>query len=113
MLAEELPRPDPADPGVLVLDVGSLQQVSSTALKQLAKYHALLQAAGSGLVLSGIGGPLRESLARTGLLARVGEQNVLPPDPHLGASLDAGARRGRELLAERQQARASSVSREA
>ena len=101
-LAERLPAPDPKRPGVLVVDVGALQQLSSTALKQVAKYHDKLAAAGSGLVLAGIGDRAREVLAQTGLLGKLGEQNVLPPDPHLGATLDAGLQRGRELLSELQ-----------
>ena len=76
---------------MLVVDVGALQQLSSTALKQVAKYHDKLAAAGSGLVLAGIGDRARDVLAQTGLLGKLGEQNVLPPDPHLGASLDARA----------------------
>ena len=42
----------------------------------------------------------REVLAQTGLLAQIGEQNVLPSDAHIGGSLDAGWRRGHDLLAE-------------
>lgn len=37
---------------------------------------------------------------RTGLLEMLGTENVLPPDPHLGASLEQGRARARELLAE-------------
>jgi SulP family sulfate permease len=99
-LAERLPAPDPNRPGVLVVDVGALQQLSSTAIKQVAKYHHELAAAGSGLVIAGIGDRARETLAQTGLLAQLGEQNVLPPDPPLGASLDSGLQRGRGLLSE-------------
>ncbi len=61
---------------------------------------------GSGLVLTGVEPNAREVLARTGLLAQLGEQNVLPSDPHIGASLDAGRQRGRDLLAELAAARA-------
>jgi sulfate permease, SulP family len=104
-LGERLPVPDPAAPGVLVIDLGALQHFSSTTLKALGKLHAILVEAGSGLVLTGVESGARDVLARTGLLAQLGEENVLPPDPHLGASLDAGLARGRRLLSELQAAR--------
>jgi len=44
-------------------------------------------------------------LERTGLLAQLGDQNVLPTDPHLGGSLDAGLQRGRDLLRDLQAGR--------
>jgi SulP family sulfate permease len=99
-VTERLPAADPAQPGVLVLDVGELQHFSSTTLKNLGKYHAGLAGAGSGLVLVGIGERSRDILAHTGLLAQLGEKNVLPPDPHLGGILESGLRRGQELLVE-------------
>jgi SulP family sulfate permease len=101
-VAERLPEPDPTRPGVLVIDVGALQDFSSTTLKQLDRYRAKLDAAGSGLVLAGISQPSREVLARTGLLGRLGDRNVLPQEAHLGAILEAGLHRGQELLGELQ-----------
>ena len=44
----------------------------------------------------------RETLDRVGLLEKLGPQNVLPHDPHLGSGLELGRRRGRALLAELQ-----------
>ena len=85
---------------MLVIDLGALEHFSSTTLKVLDKIHAKFAAARSGLVLTGVEPNARDVLARTGLLARLGEQNVLPSDPHIGVSLDAGLQRGRELLAE-------------
>jgi SulP family sulfate permease len=102
LIFEGLPAPDPARPGVLVLDVGTLQDFSSTTLKQLGAYQRRLAAAGSGLVLSGIGEPARRVLERTGILEQIGERNVIPPDRHVEASIESGLRRGRELLAELQ-----------
>jgi SulP family sulfate permease len=99
-LIDRLPAADAAHPGVVVLDVGVLQHFSSTVLKQLEKYHDTLVASGSGLVLAGIGSDSRAILARTGLLARIGDHNVLPPDPHLDSAVDEARHRGNELLAE-------------
>ena len=99
-LAERLPAPDPAAPGVLVIDLGALEHFSSTTLKAMEKIHARFDEAHSGLVLTGVEPIARDVLARTGLLASSASRTSWPSDPHIGASLDAGARRGRELLAE-------------
>jgi SulP family sulfate permease len=101
-LVEGLPEPDPDHPGVLVIDVGRLHHLSTTSLQQVARYRAKLAAAGSGLVLAGVDPRARAVLARTKLLEQLGEENVLPDDPHLGSVLDAGLERGRALLAELQ-----------
>lgn len=104
-LVEGLPSSDPRRPGVLVLDVGDLRHLSSTALKQLDRYEAQLSQAGSALVLTGVGPEPRAVLEKTGLLERIGEENVLPPDPYLGGALEAGRRRGRARLIELRAAR--------
>jgi SulP family sulfate permease len=104
---DALPDPDPTHPGVVVLDVGELRHVASTALKQLDRYEAKLSRSGGAMVLTGVGPAPRAVLAKTGLLERIGEENVLPPDPHLGGALEAGRRRGQARLFELQAARSS------
>lgn len=99
-LTDRFPEPVPGRPGVLVLDLGALQRFSSTTLEHIAKAHAKQASAGGHLVLAGVGDDARAVLARTGVLAIIGERNVLPGDRHLGASFDAGLARGRELLAD-------------
>lgn len=99
-LSEQLPDPDPTRPGVVVLDLGTLERFSSTTLKALGKYHDRLAAGGSGLVLAGVGQDARLVLTRTGLLERIGDRNVLPRDLHVGGTLDTSLRRGQELLGE-------------
>jgi sulfate permease, SulP family len=98
--ADRLPQPDEKAPGVLVIDLGDLEHFSSTTLKSLGKVQAKLAGARSGLVLTGVGPGGRDVLARTGLLEQLGEQNVLPADPHIGVSLDMGVRRGQEYMKE-------------
>jgi SulP family sulfate permease len=108
-MVDALPDPDPARPGVVVIDVGDLRHVASTALKQLDQYQAKLSRAGGVLVLSGVRPEPRAVLARTGLLERLGEENVLPADPHLAGALEAGRRRGQAALAEMKSARADTA----
>jgi len=100
VLADRLPGPDPDHPGVLVLDVGELGSVDTTPIKHLGQYQARLAAAGSALVMTGVKPEARTALDRTGLLARIGDDNVLPYDEHLGAAMEAGLARGQALLDE-------------
>lgn len=97
---EELPDADPGHPGVLVLDLGGVHRYSSTMLKQLEHYVDALRSASSGLVLLQVGDDERRILDRVGLLDRIGGDNVLAPDPHLDLYIEAGLRRGHELLDE-------------
>jgi SulP family sulfate permease len=99
---EQLPAPNPEHPGVLVLDVGALQNYSSTMLKALGAYHSSLASAGSGLVLTGVSDRAGHTLEETGLLEQLGQANVLPVDAHLDVSIEHALHRGHELLAELQ-----------
>jgi SulP family sulfate permease len=105
----QLPAPAAAAPGVLVLDVGDLQDYSSTMLKALSTYQARLASHGSGLVLIGVREHSRTILERTGLLEQIGPENVLATDPHLVLSLERGMQRARALLAELERARRDSM----
>lgn len=96
---DRFPAATPGQPGVLVLDVGALQDFSSTTIRSLGKLHTRLREAGSGLVITAVTDASRQVLERVGMLERLGAENVLPNDQHLGASLEAGRQRGRELLA--------------
>ena len=49
-------------------------------------------------MLVGVGERSRAVLERTGILAQLGAENVLPADPHLVASIEQGVNRGRALL---------------
>jgi SulP family sulfate permease len=95
-----LPAASSSAPGVLVLDVGELQDYSSTMLKALSRYQSKLASQGNGLVLIGIRDRSRAILERTGLLEQIGPDNVQAMDPHVTASQEHGMERGRRLLAE-------------
>jgi hypothetical protein len=86
---------------VLVLDLGLLRRYPSTLLKQLERYLDRLEASGSALVLVQVGDEQRRVLERVGVLDRIGADNVLPPDPHLGLAVEQGLRRAEAILAER------------
>ncbi len=100
VLLDTTPDPVPgAPPGVVVLNMGLLSTYSSTFLKALGRYHDQLEAAGCLLVVSGVGDRGLDALRATGLLDRLGSDNVIQLRHHLGENLDLGLERGRELLA--------------
>ncbi len=95
-----LPRPAGAGaPGVLVIDVSSIEDVGDTLARSIDGYVRELQAAGAGLVLCGVQPKARQRMERFGLIDLIGPENVLTALPHLGANIDAGAERGAHLTA--------------
>ena len=95
-VVEFLPEPDAHDtrPGVLVINLGSLDALTSTLIKALGKHRSGVADAGSGVVLTGVSADARGALERSGLLDAFGAENVLAADPHLGSrpGVRAGAR---------------------
>ena len=77
-----------------------LRRGPKSTVAQLDKYRAGFASAGSGLVLAGVGPDPRHVLERTGILDRLGEKNVIAPDPHPGLAFERCLRRGEELLDE-------------
>ncbi|MFV0527036.1 MAG: SulP family inorganic anion transporter [Acidimicrobiales bacterium] len=101
-IVDHLPAPDPDHPGVLMVDLGELNHYSSTLLKQLARYVTTLLDAGSGLVLVGVTDHQRDVLRQTGIGQRIGDDNLLPRDPHIDVTIRGAMKRGNALLAELQ-----------
>lgn len=65
-------------------------------IRLLTRYAAALRAAGGTLKLTGVSDDLRGPLARTGLLAGIGADNVYSEQPELGATLNAAILSARE-----------------
>lgn len=82
---------------VVVLRMRGKEELGSTFINTVVRYHDSLVAVGSHLVLTGIGTRVLDQLTRTGTLRRLGAENVFPATPQLGASLRAGLERAREL----------------
>lgn len=99
-LIDALPRPSTSGaPGVLVFDLGSILTMSDTLARGLRAYATEVTTEGAGLVLCGLRPTPLDRLRRVDLPAIVGNENLLAYEPRLGADLDAGAARGRALLA--------------
>jgi len=79
-------------PQVMILELGQLLNMDTTGLETLETLHRMLQKRAASLVLCGVQEQPMGLLARSGLLAELGAQNVVP-------GLADAWRRARELTA--------------
>ncbi len=94
----QLPVATPASGGsVVVLRLRGKEELGSTFIKTITRYHDSLAAVGSHLVLTGLNERLLAQLHNTGAIDRLGADNVHPASPNVGESLQAGLRRARQL----------------
>jgi SulP family sulfate permease len=77
-------------PRAMVLDLAQLLNMDTTGLETLQTLHAMLQKRGGALILAGLRDQPRGLLARSGLLAKLGADNVVP-------TLDHALRRAKDL----------------
>ena len=94
----QLPVPGPESGGsVVVLRLRGNEELGSTFIKTIIRYHDMLAAAGSHLVLTGVSERVLAQLTGTRALDHVGTGNVFTATPNLGESLLAGLRRAEQL----------------
>lgn len=98
VFADQLPAPDTDSAGsVVVLRLRGKEDLGSTFIRMIVGYRDSLTSVGAHLVLTGVGDRILTQLRDTGTLAELGESNVFPASPRLGASLHAGLRRAHDL----------------
>jgi sulfate permease, SulP family len=98
MLAQQLPDVDPdAEGGAVVLVLRGHEDLGSTFIQVLDRYHAQLQAAGGHLLLAGIEERAYRQLQDTGLLERLGADNVFLATPMLGEAMSRATDRAARL----------------
>lgn len=98
VFADQLPAPDTDSAGsVVVLRLRGKEDLGSTFMRMIVGYRDSLTSVGAHLVLTGVGDRILTQLRNTGTLAELGESNVFPASPQLGASLHAGLRRAHDL----------------
>lgn len=98
VFAGQLPAPtDGAERAVVVLRLRGKEDLGSTFIRTIVRYHGSLRAAGAHLVLAGVGERVMDQLRNTGALAELGDDNVFAAEPRLGDSLVAGLRRAEQL----------------
>ena len=63
---------------VLVLDLYPVNRIDSTALHALSDLHRLLADREMGLLFSGVKGPVRDAMRKSGLVDTMGEESLFP-----------------------------------
>jgi sulfate permease, SulP family len=74
---------------VVVLRLRGKEDLGSTFIQAVMRYHDALEAAGAHLVLAGVGDRVMHQLVRTGALKTLGRGNVFPAEASVGKSLQA------------------------
>ncbi len=87
-LEEKLPKPDQVSGAVVAIGLRGQTEAGSTFMSVLQRYARALHARDSKLMLVGVEPALVEQLARTGLLALIGEDNVFAATPQLGGAMN-------------------------
>jgi SulP family sulfate permease len=82
---------------VVVLRLRGKEDLGSTFIQAVVRYHEALRAAGCHLVLAGVGDAVMRQLVRTGALEALGSENVFAAEPGVGKSLQAAVAHAGEL----------------
>jgi sulfate permease, SulP family len=90
-LEEMLPSVDNTSRAVVALGLRGRAEIGSTFITVLQRYAEALQARDSKLMLVGVDQRVLDQLARTGLLQRLGEENVFLATPQVGEAMNQAA----------------------
>ena len=82
---------------VVVLRLRGKEDLGSTFIRAMVRYHDDLESAGCHLVLAGVGDRVMRQLDRTGALATLGVANVIPAEASVGKSLSSAIDRANAL----------------
>ncbi len=82
----------------VVLRLRGKEDLGSTFITVLLRYHEALTAAGCHLLLSGVGARVLDQLTSTGALEVIGHDNVFPATEGVGESLEHARTRAAALL---------------
>lgn len=82
---------------IVVLRLRGKEDLGSTFINTIIRYHDALEDVGSQLILAGVGTRVLSQLTSTGALVRIGSENVFEATPRLGESLQAALERARSL----------------
>ena len=97
-LGKLLPKPEHATHAVVVLRVRGRGQIGTTFLDVVSRYAERVRTNGGRLLLSGLEPDIKERMARTGHLARIGEENIYLATSYLGESTRAAFEEGQSWL---------------
>jgi SulP family sulfate permease len=86
---DEAPTADDTSQAAVVIILRGRQKLGSTAIGVFERYAQTLQQNGGRLFLADVSEPVRAQLERTGTLAVIGEENIIPANDRLIASTKA------------------------
>ena len=87
-MEEMLPAVGDATHAVVAINLRGKGEIGSTFVTVLQRYARELQDHGNKLMLVGVDAVVRDQLAKTGVLALIGEENVFLATPQLGVALN-------------------------
>ncbi len=87
-MEEMLPDVGDATHAVLAINLRGKSEIGSTFVTVLQRYAQALHGRQSKLMLVGVDPLVRDQLAKTGVLATIGEENVFVATPQIGAALN-------------------------
>lgn len=94
----QLPAVDPTSTGtVVILRLRGKEDLGSTFIQVTTRYAKSLLGVGSHLLLAGVGARVLRQLTQTGAIDIIGEDNVFPADPSVGASVASARERAQTL----------------
>lgn len=87
-LEELLPAVDDTTHAVVLIGLRGRNEIGSTFVNVLERYSKDLQAHNSKLMLVGVSPEVYSQLARSGLRAQIGDENIFPATAQLGAAMN-------------------------
>ncbi|MCS6846040.1 MAG: SulP family inorganic anion transporter [Caldilineales bacterium] len=90
-LEEMLPSVDNTTRAVVALGLRGRTEIGSTFIAVLQRYVEALRARDSKLMLVGVDQRVLDQLTRTGLLQRIGEENIFMATPQVGEAMNRAA----------------------
>ena len=85
---ELLPAVDQTDHAVVAIGLRGKSEIGSTFITVLQRYTQALQSRNSKLLLVGVDPSVRSQLAKTGVLALIGAENVFIATPQIGGAMN-------------------------
>jgi SulP family sulfate permease len=99
-IEELLPEVDESDRAVVAIGVRGEPEVGSTFMNVIRRYAESLKAHNGRLMLVGVDPTLRDQLAKTGLLAVIGPENIFMAQAQIGAAMNEAAQAASKWLKE-------------
>ena len=99
-LEELLPDAEEATRAVVAISLRGKSELGSTFMTVLQRYARTLQARDGTLMLVGVDAAVRDQLAKTGLLALIGQENVFLATPQLGEAMNQAVAAAARLAGE-------------